>query len=162
MAKVKNHDVLGLYNRMNRFLVEFFKAVSSETSEMNEFDQARCATYLDAIDNYHAWVIAQPQLDLPETAPREYELETPPNVPIVENESINDICRLLVVGRDELINSQSARTAAGLNQFDSGRLTAIIAKTRAFLTDYVQATTPLDLPESSPKAPSSGAGLTGI
>ena len=147
---------------MNRFLVEFIKAVSSETSEMNEFDQGRCASYLNAIDSYHAWVIAQPQLDLPETAPREYELETPPATPAVENESINDIVRMLVVARDELVNSQSARNAAGLNPFDSGRLTAIITKVRAFLTDYIQTVTPLDLPESSPKAASSGPGRLGV
>lgn len=159
---VNNHDVVGLYNRINRFLVELFKAVSSQTSEMNEFDQGRLEKYLAAIDTYSKWVTDQPQLDLPETAPKLYALEEPPEVTVVENENINDVIRILTLCRDELINSQSARTPAGLNAFDSSRLTAIVAKVRAFLETYIKPITPLDMPESSPKAESSGSGITGI
>jgi len=159
---VNNQDIVGLYNRINDFMYEMFKSVSSQTSEVNEFDQDRLTTYLDAIDTYHDWVINQPHLDLPETSPRLYPLRDPDEVPIVENENINDITRMMTVARDELTNSQSARIAAGLNKFDSARLTAMIEKLRRFLGDYIRIATPLDVPESSPGMPSSGAGRTGI
>lgn len=159
---VNNMDIVGIYNRINDFMYEMQKSVSSQTSEVNEFDQSRLTTYLDAIDTYHAWVIDQPKLDLPETSPRTYPLREAPEYPIVENENVNDIIRMMTISRDEIVNSQSARNAAGLNQFDSARLTAIVAKIRAFLANYVQVATPLDVPESSPGMETSGAGKTGI
>lgn len=162
MASVTNHDIVGLYNRMNRFLEEAYKSVSSAASEYNEFDMARSKSYLDAIDTYHDWVVAQPQLDLPETAPKEYALISPATIARVENESINDFIRIFEISRDELVNSQSARVAAGLLPFDSTRLRAITSKARLFLTTYVEPIAPLDMPESSPQAPSSGAGRGGI
>ena len=160
--KVYNHDIVGLYNRLNRFVEELYKSVSSATSEVNLFDQTRLETYLNAIDTYHNWVNNQPHLDLPETHPREYILEEKPKVEETENENVNDVIRLLVLCRDELINSQSARNPAQLNEFDSMRLRAVTAKTRAFLVEYVQVSTPLDMPESSPQEVLSGPGRMGV
>lgn len=162
MAETNNHDVLGLYNRINRFIVELYKSVSSQSSEVNEFDQVRALTYLDAIDRFHDWITAQPQLDLPETSPRIYMLDAPPIWDSTENESVNDIIRLFELARDELINSQTSRDGSNIKGFDSERFRNIVEKTRKFITDYVQPTTPLDLPESSPKRESSGSGETGI
>ncbi len=162
MGTVFNHDIVGLHARINRFVVEVNKSVSSNTSAYNEFDMERSLKYVDAIDAYHDWVVAQPQLDLPETSPRSYELEADPVVTDAENEGVNDFIRLLVLSRDELTNSQSARNGAGLIGFDSARLRAITSKSRMFLVDYVQAIAPLDLPESSPQADDSGAGLGGV
>ena len=160
--KVLNHDIAGLNARLNRFIEELIKSVSSGTSQVNIFDQTRLSTYLNAVDTYHAWVLSQPHLDLPETHPREIELEPNPTIPDVENENVNDVMRILAIARDELINSQSARDAANLNKFDSARLTAVIEKVRQFLAQYITVATPLDLPESSPQAAVSGAGRTGI
>ena len=161
-STVNNHDIVGLYNRINDFMLELIKSVSSQGSQMNEFDQSGLGSYLDAVDSYHAWVIAQPQLDLPETAPTIYPLRTAVETPLVENESINDLIRMMTAMRGELVNSQSARQAAGLIPFDSARLTAIVKKARTFLIDYIKPVTPLDLPESSPEIESSGVGRTGI
>jgi len=160
--EVNNHDIAGLHARINRFIEEVHKSVSSGTSQVNKFDQDRLATYLNAIDTYHAWVIGQPQLDLPETHPQSIELEANPATPDAENENANDVIRLLAITRDELVNSQSARDAAGLNKYDSARLTAVISKVRAFLNDYISKVTPLDLPESSPQSAQTGPGRTGI
>lgn len=162
MAETNNHDVLGLFNRINRFIVEMFKSVSSQSSEVNEFDTNRCLSYLDAIDRFHDWIIAQPQLDLPETSPRIYMLDQPPIWTETENESVNDIVRLFELARDELIHSQTSRHGSNIIGFDSSRFRDIIEKTRKFITDYVIPTTPLDLPESSPKRDTSGTGETGI
>ena len=159
---VYNMDVVGLYERINRFIEEVGKAVSSGVSLTNEFDIARLKTYLDAIDRYHAWVLAQPHLDLPETSPRVYTLKDPPAEVEIENEDMDDILRTFRLARDELINSQSSRLGAGLMKPDSVRLTAITAKARSFLLDYVEPTQPLDLPESSPAQLVSGPGRTGV
>lgn len=159
---VNNHDIAGLNSRMNRFIEELVKSVSSGTSQLNQFDQQRLTTYLDAIDTYHGWVIAQPNLDLPETHPRAITLTQVVPPITVENDSINDLVRLLTIARDEIVNSQSARDAAGLNPFDSARLRNIINKSRKFLSDYIVPTNPLDLPESSPAVAQSGPGRTGI
>lgn len=159
---VYNQDIVGLFDRINRFIEELIKSVSSGLSLTNSFDQARLAIYLDAIDRYHEWVKAQPHLDLPETAPQPFILEANPIIPNVENESINDVIRLLVAARDELINSQSARLPAQMLVFDSVRLTAIIEKIRRLLEDYIAVTEPLDLPESSPREVVTGPGRTGV
>lgn len=162
MAGVNNSDVVGLYNRIQRFIEELYKSVSSQTSQVNEFDQARLATYLNAVDTYHNWVIGQPHLDLPETSPKVYVLEDAVEVEDTENENVNDLIRMLILARDELINSQSARDPSQLNEFDSARLRSLIEKARQFLQTYIQVATPLDLPESSPQEPSSGSGRTGV
>lgn len=157
-----NTDIVGLYNRMNRFIREAMKQQSSSNSQVNSFDLARLKSYMSAIRFYHDHVQGAPELDLPETAPRLYELRDVPAVPEMENESLADICRLLELGRDELVNSQSSRQGAKLITFDSVRLLQIVEKCERFLADYVEQATPLDLPESSPRVPVTGPGQQGI
>lgn len=162
VTQTYNHDIVGLYNRINRFIKEAMKNASSNNSAVNGFDLNRLKSYLSAIRFYHDHVQAAPELDLPETTPRLYTLREAPVVPDMENESIADICRLLELGRDELINSQSARQGAKLISFDSDRLLQVVTKTEKFLSEYVEKATPLDLPESSPRAPVTGDGNVGI
>lgn len=162
MVEVNNHDVAGLYSRINRFIEELIKSVSSGTSQVNAFDATRIKSYLNAIEVYTDWVLAQPQLDLPETHPRKIVLAESPAVSQVENESLNDLIRLFEILRDEIVNSQSARDGAGLNKFDSERLKSIVEKAKNFISSYVEGVSPLDLPESSPVRAGSGPGRTGI
>jgi hypothetical protein len=157
-----NVDIVGLYNRMNRFIEEMMRSVSGSLSITNNFDTGRLNTYLDSVDRYHAHISKEPYLDLPETHPRLYKLYAAPIVTSVENDDIDDIVNLLVLARDELLNSQSARMPVGLIAPDSLRFTAIIQKARNFLNDYIIPTQPLDLPESSPFEPMTIAGHTGI
>jgi hypothetical protein len=159
---VYNQDVAGLHARINRFINEMTDSVSSGISLFTAFDQARLLSYTNAVHKYHDWVIAQPQLDLPETHPREYALKPNPVVPDIENESVKDVIRLLEVTRDELANCQSSRMPSGLVSFDSIRLVAVIKKVEAFIKDFVQVADPLDLPESSPQSLMAGAGKTGV
>lgn len=162
MSSVLNQDVVGIHARVNRFITEFYHSVGSSISQMTTADQARALSYLDALDNYHMWVVNQPELDLPESHPREYELEADPVIESIENESVNDLIRQFETMRIEMINSQSARRPAGLIPFDSARLTALSNKARNFIVNYVAVSTPLDLPESSPQEKTSGKGKIGI
>lgn len=159
---VYNSDVAGLHRRINRFIVEMAKSASNQSSLMSEFDQNRLSSYLSAIRSYVGWIVAQPQLDLPETSPKEYALDADPEVPVVENEAIVDILRMLEVAREEMVNGQSARMPCGLIKFDVARLDAIISKLESFLQNYVSVVTPLDLPESSPSRPIQSKGATGV
>ena len=162
MTTVLNHDIAGLNSRFNRAIVEVYKSVSSGVTSYQTADIGRILSYLNAIDAFHKWVIDQPQLDLPESHPREYNLDADPAVTAVENDAANDILRMLELGRIEIVNSQSARLPAGLINFDSIRLTAIVDKVRKLVTDYIGKVQPLDNPESSPQREKSGPGLLGI
>lgn len=159
-----NHDVAGLCTRVHRFMVELKKAVSSGTSQVNLFDQERLNSYLGAIRAYRDWVVAQPQLDLPETHPRVLDIPLMPDddVDSIENESLRDAARLFKLAILELQSSQSSRHGSGLIKYDEARLTAIVEKVQALLDGYIKTVDPLDLPESSPAYPMSGAGKTGI
>lgn len=161
-AIVYNHDVVGLYNRINRFVDELYKSVSSNASLMNSFDQARLASYIGSLRNYISWIVSVPQLDLPETSPRAYPLEDSPVVQAIDNDEVDDLIRLLVLSRDELTNSQSARLGSGLINFDQNRINAVIDKADLFLTTYIAKVTPVDLPESSPRDPMSPSGKVGV
>jgi len=157
-----NDDIVGIYRRINRFIEELQKSASSNVADINIYDKIRLQSYLDALSIYLDWIVAQPSLDLPETHPKAIELENVPLVQDVENLMIRDFVRLLERGRDEIINSQSARNATGLISFDQGRLRAVVEKAQKYLETYVDKVTPIDFPESSPASPDSGSGRTGI
>jgi hypothetical protein len=151
-----NTDVYGLVRRINRFIEEISLSQSSGVAKTSVFDVARAKSYITAVRTYMGWVLDQPELDLPETGPKITLLPTPPVIPPMENESLYDLAVLLEIARDELANSQSSRMSSNLIAFDAGRLTSVLAKADAFITDYITVVDPLDLPESSP-----GQGLTG-
>ena len=157
-----NHDIVTIWNMINRFIREAMKQQSSSNSQVNQFDLERLKSYFSAIRFFHDQVQAAPDLDLPETTPRLYDLRTIPEVPEMNNESLAHLCRLLELGRDELANSQSAMQGAKLISFDSVRLLQIINKCEAFLADFVEIATPLDLPESNPRVGVTGDGRKGV
>jgi hypothetical protein len=161
-GKVYNGDVYGIYLRMNRFLEELWKSASSSVPYMSKADQTRLEKYLDSIDAYVAWVQAQPELDLPETAPKEYALTPKCPWTRVESDDIDDILRQFDDSIEELINSQSARQPCKLITYDEQRTTAYVEKMRRFLLDYIQKVQPLDIPESSPRDVPAGTGKGGV
>jgi hypothetical protein len=108
------------------------------------------------------WMQAQPELDLPESHPTLFVLRDMPALPEVENEDINDIIRLCKLGCVEIENCASARDSSTMNKFDYGRCSSIIDKLESFLTNHIQKVTPIDLPESSPRAPGVTSGRMGI
>lgn len=160
--EINNMDIAGLVQRLDRFMVEVFKSATANVSEVRQFDKARLLSYLNAMTRYHAWVTDQPQLDLSETAPRTYTIPDMTDYAQAENESVNDILRMMTALRLELLNSQSARNPCGFISHDSGRFTALVEKMNRFVLDYIDEVAPLDLPESSPRVEQTGAGLTGI
>lgn len=162
MAEVNNMDVAGLLRRANRFMMELQLSVSAGGSLILQADLERIRSYIDSLQALHDHAVAQPELDLPETHPRAINIDLVPEFKELENEALTDLTYLLDLGRHELANSQSARQGAGLNKFDSRRIQALVAKTLAFLDEYIANFTPLDLPESSPMRDPTGQGRQGI
>ena len=151
-TEVQNQDVAGLHKRIIRFREEMIKSGSAGLSEFNSFDQERLMTYIKACRTYIGWAVAQPELDLPESHPRQFPLLEIVPAPEMDNEMVLDVVRLLEVALVEIANSQSARRPAGLVGFDEKRILAVLEKIERYITDYVQAASPLDLPETSPQA----------
>ncbi len=157
-----NHDVVMIYDMCNRYIQEMMYSQSSGLSGMQFHDLGRARSYITALNGLTDWIVAQPLLDLPETHPRPYMLEAQPEVVTVESEVCNMVIRMLEAVRTEMIHSQSARLPSTLINHDERRLRLVTAKLEAFLDDYVEPLTPLDLPESSPDEPMSGHGKGGV
>lgn len=157
-----NTDIFGLVRRINRFILEMAHSQSSGVSRTISFDVVRAKSYIKAVRVYLAWVVAQPEIDLPETGPTSVPLPPNPALPLMENESTYDLCVLMELARDELANSQSSRLSSNLLEFDSFRLKAILDKADAFIVNYVTAVDPLDQPETSPMVPMTGPGRVGV
>jgi hypothetical protein len=146
-------DVTYLADKIARYAFEVQHAVSSNLAATNEFDMARMQGYLNDIDSAVAYVVAQPQLDMPESHPLMRDMES---------DELDHVVRLLRAAYVELANSQSSRMGGGLLPFDARRITALVAKCRQWLTDYVSARQPMDLPESSPQEAMSPQGRLGV
>lgn len=161
-AKTYNMNIGGLVDRANRFLQEMQKSQASNLTSFNVFDQGRLTSYLDSLEAYIDWVVAQPMLDLPETSPREVKMNTFPEIQEHENPMITDVVRLIERFRDELMHSQSSRQSTGLVSFDEVRARKIIEALRTYLADYVSKVNPVDLPETTPSEETTGSGKTGV
>jgi hypothetical protein len=159
--EIFNDDILGINARFNRYITETQKCASANVADVSDADMGRMRSYLSNLSGHIDWIVSVPALDLPETHPQSRSVPAGPDILVLENEHLNDVVRLLVRGRDELLNSQSARNATNLIAFDEARLRAVIEKTTNLL-DHIDAVTPIDLPESSPKATDSGSGRGGI
>jgi hypothetical protein len=161
MTIVYNHDIVGIYDRFNRAIFETLHSASSGVTGYSESDLKRQEQYTGDLDSFHEHVVNEPKLDLVETHPKSFTLREPPVVTHVENPASNDLVRLYVIARDELINSQSSRLASNLIEFDSERLKDNTQKIKN-LIEYIKDVQPIDLPESSPKEPLKGKGRTGV
>ncbi len=157
-----NLDVVYVNDKLCRYAGEVIKAVSANLAHVNDFDMERALKYLGDLDSAISYVLALPQLDMPESHPREHALQKFPETVNMENDELDHVVRLLDAARLELINSQSSRMSAGFLPFDARRVSALVAKTRQWLTEYVTARSPMDLPETSPQQLMTGPGLGGV
>lgn len=150
VSTIHNHDIMGLVRRINRFIIEIAQSQSAGGSLIREADLTRLKLFQVALKFYKTWVVSQPELDLPETHPEEMAVPDPPDVMPSENESLKDVVIMYTKMRDELLNSQSGQVSTGLSEADARRFDDIIAKLDNFITDYIEETNPMDLPESTP------------
>lgn len=161
-GKVYNHDVASLSQMLFRIGQEVHKSTSSSASFVSDHDFERIVSYLDWLSKKLDWMVTLPLMDLPETYPTTFAVEIPEQWTQVENESCNDILRLVYITLVELQNGQSARISSGMLAFDEKRVRVIIQKLYDFMRDFVSSTHPIDLPESSPKREVAGKGRLGV
>jgi len=159
---IYNLDVTYLADKLARYTGEVQMSVSSNVAFVNEFDMARLQQYLTDIDRAVAYVLDQPQLDMPESHPMLHTIQPFPAMRDMESDEWDHVVRLLRAGYIEIVNSQSARHGAGLMPFDAKRITALVAKNRQWLDTYVSQRSPMDLPETSPQQDMSPAGKSGV
>lgn len=163
VKEVLNQDVAGLAERTDEVIYELAKSQSSNLTDMRPFDRTRIDEYNAMLNRYAAWLVAAPDVDLPETHPRTYTIKflTEDMHLDVENKALRDLMRMYQALITELTNSQSARAANGLTVHDKRRFDLVMDKIEQFLTSYVDATQPIDMPESAPSSASVTSGYLG-
>ena len=161
---VMNQDVAGLCERTDEMIYEIAKSQSANLTDMRPFDRQRIDEYNLMLVRYANWVTDAPDIDLPETHPREYPIKyiSQDIDADVENKAIRDLIRMYRALITELANSQSARAANGLTVHDKRRFDLVMEKVDKFLHDYVDETQPIDMPESAPSSEPVGPGYRGL
>lgn len=146
-----NHDVRVLHNEYCRYIEEVIRCQSANLSMIRAADKNRMLSYLRRMTEIINWIVAQPQVDLPESHPDAYELRESPAIVKIENEILNTLITLLDLGRKENARSSSSGAPSGLVSFDEERQRQYLAKMTALLT-LSDSVSPADFPESSPRA----------
>ena len=158
-----NQDVAGLAERIDEVIFEIARSQSANLTDMRQFDRDRINSYNLMLVRYATWVTSAPDIDLPETHPREYPIKfISEDVDAdVENKALRDLIRMYRALITEMTNSQSARAANGLTVHDKRRFDLVLEKIEQFLTSYVDETQPIDMPESAPSSDAVPPGFIG-
>jgi len=158
-----NQDIAGLAERIDEIVFEVAKSQSAGLTDMRPFDRTRIGEYVALLNRYADWVVSAPDVDLPETHPREHPIKyiSADVDDDLENKSLRDLVRYLRALITELTNSQSAKQANGMTTHDKRRFDLVMAKVAAFLSDYVDNTQPVDMPESAPSSDTIEHGFKG-
>ena len=161
VKEVANHDIAGIAERLDEIIYELLKAQSAGLTDVRDFDRTRIDEYMQLLQRYADWVVSVPNLDLPETHPRMHPINyisEELNIDI-ENKALRDVVRMLQALITEMTSAQSAAAASGLTTHDKRRFDQVMEKVRNFMTDYVDQTHPIDMPESAPSSPPVEPGL---
>lgn len=157
-----NIDINSIANRMCRYVDEVQHFQSANGGEMHPEDLVRLKSYLTGLRTFVNTVQQLERMDYVETQADLEPLRPMPEKVELENESLNDINVLIRRAHAELVHSASARQSSKLNKYDNGRLLRSITRAEALISDYIEVVTPLDMPNSSPRAAAVGEGKTGI
>jgi len=161
---VLNQDVAGLAERVDEVIYEIARSQSANLTDMRPFDRERIDQYNAMLNRYAEWITAAPDVDLPETHPRDYPIKyiSEEVDADVENKALRDLIRYYRAVLTEVTNSQSARAGNGLTVHDKRRFDLVMLKVQNFLSSYVDETQPIDMPESAPSSDAVEQGFSGI
>ncbi len=169
ITEMENSDLAGLIEKIDEAIYETLLSQSSGLTQWRTADRERITSYLDRCERYFNWMISEPETDSPQTHPMVYPIEylsnraeTPDGKRLVqapENKGLRDCVRLMRVWMAEMSKSGSRRSPNGLAEPDQGRFGSHLTKIRSFLTNYIDETLPVDLPESNPSSPLTGQGF---
>jgi hypothetical protein len=168
ITEMENSDLAGLIEKIDEGIFELLLSQSSGLTQWRDADRIRTTAYLNRAESYFNWMTSEPETDSPQTHPMKYPIEylsnrdeTPDGQPLIqspENKGLRDCVRLMRVWMAEMSKSSSRRMPNGMADHDKERFTSHLAKIRSFLTNYVDDTLPVDLPESNPSSPLTGQG----
>ena len=162
IIQTKNLDIASLIRRLDRSLVEVTKSQSSGVSGTLPFDFARLESAIKMMKSFKKFAEGLPYMDTPETTPIIINVECYGTIPPIENDSAWDMAQILDTMMLELANSQSSNIGNGfLPPHDGKRFDDYVARLENLIA-HSKGTEPVDYPESSPRADSTGAGVTGI
>jgi hypothetical protein len=163
VIQTNNHDVAGLVRRLDRALVEVTKSQSTNISGTLPFDITRLQAIIASARSYRAWMSAEPFLDSPATTPLFIEVPCFGVVVAMDNDSAWDVAQLLDTAILELQSADSGRISNGFPVAKDGeRFDAFIMRIEKLLQNFMMKVEPMDYPESSPRASSTGQGNTGL
>lgn len=161
--KTNNHDIAGLVRRMDRALVEVTKSQSTAISGTLPFDNVRLKAYIASARSYRTWMSGEPFMDAPATTPLYIEVPCYGQVVPMDNDSAWDVAQLLDTAILELQSADSGRISNGFPVKDDGvRFDRTIERIEKLLLNFMEKVEPVDYPESSPRAASTGQGNTGL
>ena len=147
----KNLDAAGYVDRINRFVFETLESNSAGTTDINKFDLARTKTYLTRLRAY-VEAVKDAEVDYPKTQPKTYNLDPFTQMEDVQNEITKDFARRWINMRDEMAySSQTSDRGSGFNPFDAERALSYISEFETYISNFVEAATPIDYPESHPE-----------
>lgn len=156
-----NRNLVAIAEMIYQQVFELLHCASAGVSNIQPQDMERLTEGLNDVESYGQWVASVGGIDNPETHPHAWPVTyiAKDEIGDVENKAIRDLVREYRTLQNEILRSQSAKLAAGWHSPDKERrFDPIIARMRRFIADYVEASLPRDLPESTSSKEPVGPG----
>lgn len=158
-----NIDLAGLVERIDETIYEISKSQSEGLLDIRIADRSRLDQYNNRLERYMEWMYSEPQVDSPESHPSKnpitYISETEDDDS--ENKALRDLIRQYRVMMTEMAHCASNRMPNSISNPDKARFDASLAKIRSFLTNYLDDTQPVDMPEGQPSSSQTTHGFGG-
>lgn len=149
---VRNMDVVGIVERIDRTIYELMESESSNLNSFEEYDIERAVSYNSSLRTYAAVVNDANRMDLPHSYPSMYEIKyitQGVDYGNTKNRLVRDLVRLYSNAMVQWSRSESADKSNGFYDADYNRFILIMDRIDGYIASYIQEATPLDLPESS-------------
>ena len=149
---VRNMDVVGIVERIDRTIYELMESESSELNSLEEYDVKRVLDYNTALRTYADVINAANRMDLPHSYPQMYAIKyitQGVDYNGTKNRIIRDLVRYYANAMVQWSRSESADKSNGFYDADYNRFILIMDRIDGYMESYIKEATPLDLPESS-------------
>jgi len=151
-SEVRNMDICGLVERIDRVIYETMTSESAALNELNSFDVQRQMDYSMALRTYASTMNSASVMDLPHSYPHMYKIHyvtESVDIEDIKNKGLRDIIRFYVNAMVQLSRSESADKSNAFHPADYGRFLLIMDRIDQYISSYLQSTLPLDFPKSS-------------
>lgn len=163
-----NLHIAAICRYIARYTEEISKGASAGITALSNADKKRLNAYVADIRIYIDWVWALQSdddggfLDLPESHPTSIIVPIINPIGEMENNALIDVVYYFKTMYVEAMSSQSSRLGAGLIGHDYDRMIAILDTLDSYIETFVDATSPQDFPESSPRSLMPTPGKKGV